>query len=379
MTLKDLPELEFVSTDADALELEVVSAVETLLGRKLARADPLRIFLKGVEAVLLQQRALINHAAKQNLLAYAEGAYLDHIGALVGLARKDAVAAKCTMRLTLSTPREIAVIIPRGTRFTAGDNIFFALEEDVTFLAGQTALDASAACLSPGLLGNDYAQGEINQIVDPKPFLQTAVNITKSEGGSDIETDDEFRERIHSAPESFSTAGPRGAYRFHAMNTSPLISDVSVRCPTDANGSLRAGVVEIRPLLIGGRLPEQQMLDAVFDAVNADYVRPLTDKVEVLAPDVVRFDVDFSYRIARSDAAQAAVIQAAVNDAVDEYVKWQRAELGRDIEPSELIYAVRKVGAKHINLRQPSFSPVKSFEVALAENTFVSFLGIEDD
>ena len=99
----------------------------------------------------------------------------------------------------------------------------------------------------------------------------------------------------------------------------------------------------------------------------------------MLAPDVVRFDVDFSYRIARSDAAQAAVIQEAVNDAVDEYVKWQRAELGRDIEPSELIYAVRKVGAKHINLRQPSFAPVKSFEVALAENTFVSFLGIEDD
>ncbi len=58
-------------------------------------------------------------------------------------------------------------------------------------------------------------QGQINELVDPIPFVSRVENISTSYGGSDIENDDKFRARIQIAPEHFSVAGPEGAYRFH--------------------------------------------------------------------------------------------------------------------------------------------------------------------
>ena len=320
----------------------------------------------------MQQRALIDDTAKQNLLAYARGDNLEHLGALVGVERLQPTAAVCTMRLTLSATRAVATIIPRGTRFTAGDNVYFALDDDLTFLAGEMILDARASCTQTGTSGNGYLPGEINTIADPQPFLQDAVNVTKSEGGSDLEVDDAFRERIHQAPESFSVAGPHGAYRFYAMNASSAIIDVSVQSP-------EPGVVEIRPLLQGGQLPSTELLELVDAAVNDRRIRPLTDCVRVTAPQTVEYQIDFTYRIARSDATSAAAIQSAVAAAVQEYALWQRSELGRDIEPSELIYRVRQAGAKHINLRVPEFRVIEAKAIAVPTYISHAYSGLEDD
>ena len=372
MKLSELPAVTFASADADSIDTEIVSQVESQLGRKLARADPIRLLLRGIEAVLMQQRYLIDETGKQNLLAFATGDNLEHIGALVGVSRKQPTAAVCTMRLTLSTPRTVPTIIPAGVRFTAGDEVYFALDADLTFLAGETTLESTATCMQTGTDGNNYAAGEINIIVDPTAWLQSAVNITKSEGGSDLETDDALRERIHTAPESFSVAGPGGAYRWHAMNASPLVIDVSVRSPSP-------GEVEIRPLLEGGTLPDDEMIELVYEAVNARDVRPLTDHVTVLAPVSVSYDIIATYSIARSDATRAVAVQKAVASAVNEYAMWQCSELGRDIEPSELVYRMRAAGARHIDLICPAFAAVNSYSVAIPNRTAVDYLGLEDD
>ena len=95
-----------------------------------------------------------------------------------------------------------------------------------------------------------------------------------------METDDALRERIHEAPESFSNAGSYGAYRWHTFNASALISDVSIISPSP-------GVVRVYPLLKGGEMPTEEIMRAVTEALNDRAVRPLTDKVEVLMPEVV--------------------------------------------------------------------------------------------
>ena len=48
MELKNLPDITFAESDPQAVELNIVTTVEALLGRKLARADPLRLFLRGI-------------------------------------------------------------------------------------------------------------------------------------------------------------------------------------------------------------------------------------------------------------------------------------------------------------------------------------------
>ena len=76
-----------------------------------------------------------------------------------------------------------------------------------------------------------------------------------SSGGSEQEDNDRFRERIKLAPESFTNAGSRMAYRFHAMQAHPNIVDVAVLSPVP-------GTVELYPLLSTG-LPDDSILTPV--------------------------------------------------------------------------------------------------------------------
>lgn len=75
-------------------------------------------------AVIVLLLNKINEAGKQNLLRYANGNNLDHLGALVGVERIPATAAVTTMQVTLSAEMGNSTVIPAGTRFTADDKVF---------------------------------------------------------------------------------------------------------------------------------------------------------------------------------------------------------------------------------------------------------------
>ncbi len=90
--------------------------------------------------------------------------------------------------------------------------------------------------------------------------------------------------------EGFSTAGPDGAYDFWAKTASSAIIDVAVYSPTP-------GVVHIRPLLENGELPNEGILQEVLNACSDKNRRPLTDKVEVLAPEQIKYNIVGTYYI----------------------------------------------------------------------------------
>lgn len=372
MRLKDLPPINFATADPDELESSVMSLVEEILGRKIERADPLRLLIKSLLAVIIQQRLLIDETAKQNLLAYAKGDYLDQIGALIGCERLAASKAVTTVEIELSTAREKATVIRAGTRITADDKIYFALTEDVIFLSGETIRQAKAICTVDGEDGNKYAAGEINKIVDPQAFLKNIVNVTTSEGGADIEDDDAYRERIHEAPEAFSCAGSEGAYIYHTKAVSQLISDVAV-------DSSEAVHVEIYPLMKGGELPGEEILSAIDEYLNVRVRRPLTDLVTVSVPRVSEYELNVSYWACRSDAVQAAAIDEAAQAAVQDYIDWQRAKLGRDINPNELTKRLMNIGVKRAEITSPQFTVLDKFSVAIPSAVNARFEGLEDD
>lgn len=369
-SLNDLPEIELVSTDVEEIESNIITVYEGITGRSLAPGDPVRLFLQAIAAIIVQQRVLINYAAKQNLLAYAEGAYLDHIGALVRTERLPAKSAQTTLRFTISPPQPQAVIIPAGTRVTPDGQVFFATTQVTTVPAGVTQIDVVAECTTQGTIGNNWQVGQINKLVDPLPWIQKVENITASSGGVDEEDDDSYRERIRQAPESFSTAGPEEGYKYWAKSAHQSIIDISVTSPAP-------GQVEIRPLLENGEIPGQEILDAVAAVCNDKRIRPLTDQVVVLAPEVVSYNIDLTYYIAQSNAATN--IQEAVNKAVDEYVVWQKAKLGRDINPSELIARIKAAGAKRVDIVSPVFTSVDLHQVAIVETISVQYGGVEDE
>lgn len=369
--LANLPSISFTDTDAANIEASVITMYEAIADRTLAQGDPVRLFLQSVVAIIIQQRVLIDYSAKQNLLAYAVGDNLDHLGVLVGVTRLAASPAGTTIRFNLSAAQPQAVTIPAGIRGTTANGIAFQVSNPVTIPIGALYGDTVAKCLTAGEAGNGYVPGQVNQLVDPLPWVQSIVNTTESEGGADRELDDPYRERIRLAPESFSTAGPDGAYRFWAMSASQTIVDVSVRSPS-------AGEVELRPLLKGGNIPGTEILDAVSAAVNDKKIRPLTDQVTVLSPEVIDFDVSLTYYINQDNATISTDVQAAVNQAVADYVLWQKSKLGRDINPSELIWRVRAAGADRVEVPLPSFTALEKYQVSITDNITVTYGGLTD-
>ena len=371
MNKNNLPALTFASADIEKMLADAKSIVENILGRPVERSDPLMLFLKSLIAVVAQLQILVDYSAKMNLLAYSTGDALEHLGYLVGVYRLDATAATVTCKVTLSATMSKAVTILQGTRVNAGDDINFALDEDLTFLAGEVEKTAKFTCVEVGEVGNGYGVGELNKIVDPQPFLLAIENTTISDGGSDIESDDSLRERIAIAPESFSVAGPFGAYEFFTRQASNLITDVAIF-------SENPGEVDIY-FLQENDLPTAEVIELVETALNDRTVRPLTDQVFVKVPEVVNFDIDLKYFIAASDSASATVIQAKVDKAVEDFILWQKSKIGRDINKTELEYQVRLAGAKRVEITAPTFTAVEDNQVAVCENCAINYAGLEDD
>lgn len=379
MNIKDLPGIDFVSLDKEVVVSRLMKLYTHITGRVLKRADPLRLFILVIASVIILLLHRINETGKQNLLAYAKGAVLDHIGVLVGVTRLDAQKAMATVRLTLSTAIGNRSI-PKGTRFSTKDNVLFETTEDTLVLDGHDSIDMKVVCMEAGNIGNGYTPGMITIVVDRLPYVAAVTNTTTSDGGADIESDEHFRQRIHEAPESFSCAGSSGAYEYHTKKVSANIENVLVVSP-------EPGKVVVYPIMIGGVMPSTEIINAVTIALSDKTVRPLTDHVAVQAPGEKLYDISFKYFINTEDRDRILTIQRDVELAVQDYVVWQRSVVGRDINPSELTRRIMAAGVKRVEITSPIFTRVKSgteadsygVELAVLRNKTVTFGGYEDE
>lgn len=367
----NLPDVTFADKSAAKIEADILDRYALLSGQQLALADPRRIFIQSLVPIIAQQRVIVDFSAKQNLLGYSTGNYLDHLGAFSDTERLDPDVAVTTMRLNLADVLTQVKAVDAGIQVTTGDNIFFVLPA-FTVSIGQSTVDILAQCTVTGPIGNGYAIGKISKLVKPLSWVASVENMTKSAGGADVELDDPYAERIREVPESFSVAGPDGAYKYWAKTASQMIIDVLVRSPSD-------GVVEIRPLLQGGEIPGQEMLDAVLGVCSDKKVRPLTDKVQVLAPEQVVYNISFIYWIHSDNEKIVLPIMIKVNQAVAEYKLWQKSKQGRAIDSSELIMKVKNAGAKRVALNLPVYQSLEEYQVAKESDAEVLYGGLESD
>ena len=372
-TNRGYPEISFVNTDTDTLVNALVKSYEKFTGRTLYPADPVQKFILWIADIIIQERILIDESAKQNVPRYAQGVYLDSLAEIFKDAyRLQPQAAATTFRFYLSTALPYQHLIPIGTRIAVDGNIVFETTETLYIDAGKQSGDVPAICQQVGEIGNGFVPGQITQLVDVFPYYDRVENITVSAGGAERETDSAFYERMRESMESFSTAGPSGAYIYHAKTASPLVADVAALSPTP-------GVADIRVLLRDGELPTEEVLQEVQAQLSADKVRPLCDFVQVSAPDTVPLNIDATYYIPKPSQNSAAVITADVEKAVQDYIRWQTEKMGRDINPSVLVSYMMKTGIKRVEVRQPEYTVVPESEVAALNQCNVSSGGVEDE
>lgn len=372
MSIYDVPGVEFVETDTNTILNQVVSVFEEYTGRKLYPGDPLLLVIKAFVVNVVGQSEMFEYIAKQNLVKYAGEGNLENLGALVGVSRLQATSALVTLRFTISQAQNSVVFIPSGTRVMTWNSIYFATTEDVEIKAGDVAGEVIAKCTTAGEVGNGFEPGEINQIVEVFPYYNSVENITTSNGGSDIETLDNLRERIYEAPNAYSTAGPIGPYKYWAKSVSPLIVDVSVTSPSP-------GVVELIPLLKDGTTPGDELLSEIYDYCSADERRPLTDMVVVNAPNEVIYNINIEYFISRKNAGLVTNIETNIAKAIEEFKVLQRSSLGRDINPSKLIELLMQTGIKRVVVNEPVFTVLEYNEVAICNNTTPISGGLENE
>lgn len=369
-----LPAVNFLETDAETIRSQIITGFEQVSGDTLAAGDPRRLFLLSIADVIIQQRTAINLAAQQNLLSYAQGEYLDALGALLAVERMAESKAVTTIEFTLSQALGSVYTIPAGTLVTNG-LVTFATDEDLLIPIGSTKGTVSASCSVAGQVGNDYLAGQINTIVTPMTFVSKAQNTTITTGGAEAEGDAEFADRIRMAPNSFSVAGPEKAYVYHAKSVSPAIIDVKIDSPTP-------GEVDVYVLLTGGTLPTSDTLEQIEDHLSDETIRPLTDYVVVKAPTAENYDIELHYWISNEDSSKAAQIQADVESAVENYRLWQQERIGRDITPGKLMQLVFEAGASRIDsatMKPAAWKKLEAMQVAQCQKVNIVYEGYKDE
>lgn len=383
MALKDLkeyPDVSFIENmSSEEIQEHYMQTMQEkyqeLTGKKLILhdADPLKLIAQANCLLLYQIAQYADRAGKMALLKYSYGDYLENIGALKRIRRIEGSAARTKLRFTLSIKRISTTVIPKGTRVTANDGIYFETEDILEILPGEMNGEAAACCKESGSIGNGYEPGSLTIMVDPVAYVDSVENISVSEGGANRESDETLAERIYLAPSAWSTAGPDDAYKYWVKTYDVGITDVKVFSPTP-------GIVEIYFLMQNGAIPEESMLEGLEEYLMKEEIRPLTDNVRVVAPVQQDYEIDVTYYVNESDRSRAALIQTLAENAVEEFAVWQREKIGRDINPDRLRKMLIDAGAKRVIVRQPEYFSIPKNAVAVLQGKAqMIYGGVEDD
>ncbi len=347
-------EFQFVVTDVEELLSYLTAAFEGMTGRSLNPADPENLFIKFIADIILQERVLINYAGNQNIPSRAEGENLDALGELFYVTeRPGATAAECTERFYISNPQATAILIPKGTRVSdSGGALVWETTDEAFIPIGAGYVDARLRCQTAGTDGNGYMPGQISKLVDLFDYYSRCENITMSDGGSNIATDDEYYEIMRSSMDGYSCAGAKGSYVYFARQASTEIGDVVAN-------SHAPGYVDIYVLMKDGTIASEEVKNQVFNACNPDTVRAFTDCVAVHDPEIVPYNIKLTYYVPDNLMRSPADIQEDARAVVQQYISWQSGKLGRDINPSYLIGLLMNTGIKRVELELPVFTKLR--------------------
>lgn len=163
------------------------------------------------------------------------------------------------------------------------------------------------------------------------------------------ESDAELRRRTQLSLEGFSTAGPRGAYIFHALSADADVLDANATSPA-------AGDVLVTVLSrTGSGAAGSGLLAAVDAALTDDDVRPLTDHVVVASASIVNYAITATLYF--YDGPDHAVVLASAQAAAAAYAAAQH-RIGRDVTLSGVYAALHQPGVQRVELASPSANVV---------------------
>jgi len=365
-----LPEPNFIERDVNKITQEWIALYEQKSGKTLQPAQIERILIDvGVYRENLL-RIGIQEAAKQNLVNFATYPMLDYLGELVGVYRIPAKCAKTRFKFKLDEVLTFDYTISSVIEIESKDGkVIFKTQKAIIIPRNQLFIETEGEASTAGIVGNGYFHGEINNLITPISYVSEISNTSESFGGAEEETDEQLRQRIKEAPEQFSNAGSRGAYRFHTMSAHQAIIDVAVI-------NNLPGVVEIYPLTNSGN-PSQEIINTVQNYLSDDKVRPLTDLVLVKTPEQIDFQIIANLTL--YNFADIESIQSLYLEKMEAYKQDLKSKLGRDIVPTQIIALLNSIfGVYKVELISPFLQELNSSQWANCTGYQINIAGYTD-
>ncbi|MBN1039015.1 hypothetical protein DVW12_09905 [Clostridium botulinum] len=382
--------INFVDINPENILKDMFNKVENELGTTLHSGDEKRLFMQGLAPIVIAIANSINDTANQNLLRNARREKLDALTEeFYKTQRQEATKSFCKGKVKLSVAQNEDITIKLGTKVTPDGKLMFMIRDNVLIRKGDLEADITLIATEIGSIYNGYEAGTINYIVDPIAYVSEIYNTEISKSGSDIEDDDSFRERSRLSMEGLSTAGPDGAYEYFALSADNSITSVKVISPSP-------GTVKILVLVDGGEIPSKEILDKIYTECSPKNRRPLTDKVEVGAPEVSEYNIELTYYLDKNFPIEENKWRKAIegenldchDGAIREFIQWQQGEIGKAINPDELRYKIQDAAGFEVNSRRITgvrrievISPVHKIigenEIAKAKTIKINYGGLE--
>ena len=208
----------------------------------------------------------------------------------------------------------------------------------------QRVNEAARAVMLAYAIGSDLDQIGANYNVE-RLTLVAADDSTIPPTKAVMESDSDFLLRIQQSFEGLSVAGPTAAYEWHARSADGRIADASAISPSPASVTI---TVLTRK---GNGEASADLLAAVDEALNAEDVRPVADRVTVQSAVITDYAVRAMLYL-YDDVAAAPCLTEAGNK-LTAFIAEQR-KLGRSIRRQAYASVLRVAGVEYVELIEPT-------------------------
>jgi uncharacterized phage protein gp47/JayE len=282
-----------------------------------------------VEFIQLQ----INIATLAFSISTAKGIHLDRRCLDWALTRKQPSYAISTQRFTGVSGRLVDITIPSGTIVETTADIFgsvleYSLLSDLILKYTDSYIDGTCVCTTIGTKGNTGINTITNFNVSIPNVLSTT-NIEDVTNGSDLETDEQLRERLrdyilglqtgNEASIKSAVYGVDGVTFVKISENEPIAGNFSVYYSNDT------GIID--------SITRQQVESAI------ERVKPLCVTYMLIPPIVQHITLSFRLKI-DTENYETVGVQSYIKDFLENYINNTRKQ---DILISDLIYELKRI------------------------------------
>lgn len=359
--------MKLIDSDPKKLLNFALSKHEDITGERLSIASEKAHLYSTFSYLMSNILYEMNDIALQNYLPYARGKRLDLKGELFG-ERGDRIKAsysKVVMQCNISEIIDRTVFIKKGTRFINSENIFYSLEEGI-IKTGELFTTVLCQSEHSGNIGIILA-GEITQIIDKYDFYQSCFNVKDVVSGGDIESDNQYTERLKEIPESFTCAGSEGAYKFWIKQSSQLVNQVIIKSPTP-------NVIDAYVYGNNALISDEEK-KVIKEYITKSDRLPLNDLVTIKNPDVIEFDFVADFYLYENEIRNINSLKDLLETKIRK--SFSTLKIGESINLQDIIQIIKNENIKKCTITSPGEINITSTSILVCKNLTLEYRGTE--